>query len=944
MFRWSSLFAVLLVYCIPAAAEAFVPPVAAVRKLPAGLKTPAAVSEAVWKQPVSIPRFEYYWFDYLPSQQTQVRLAYDDRNLYVAFRCFEEQMGKLSTKQTVRDSSVWKDDSVSVMLDVARSRKDFVTLSANAAGTQTDQMGGDERSRAWNTEWTVETAREATAWKLLMAIPFKSLGLATPKPGTAWNANFGRISVPFHERSCWTPISRTTLSLDKWGLLIFGGSDTPVISLNPNVEDRVREIYPCGDRAAGTCAAPATPISCPGPQPFRVDVWNPGARPIKLKAELLIDDKVTGTRTVSFAPGSRVWTTGFAVSVEGEHQFKVTVRDASTNKVLMRTPHQLIYIRKHSARVDALKSLVASTSPLTAEARVERASVTKSLDGLSREISSAVGSKERWEALTWKIRAAERLVGRLRAACADSPGRGYALGVETSLKKVLRDEMFEGSFGSPLQISAARNEYESAQAVVVAHAADLKTVSVSVTPLAGPAGAGIPTDSVQLNLVDWVKTGRPRCAVDYIGWIPDPLVDLVPFDVSNGGLRPIWVTVHPPKDCPAGIYKGKLIVKPANAPESSLPIEVRVWDFTLPQRMAMKTAFALFDYEISAWYGDFTDEMRREWYTFLLEHRINPTNIYSKGPVPSPGFMPECVEHGLNAYTLACTWYKEGKGLEELLSMIRENESFLKEHGWWDMPYIYGFDELGFDKYGELRDTYGAIKKAFPDLPTMTTVVPNPDLKGYVDIWVPLTSNWNAQDAAAYTRDGDQVWWYVCCHPFHPYPNFFIDYPAIDPRILFWMNWKCKVPGVLYYAINIWEHNRVAEGDSVHLHEDPEALKAIAAGKRWPEVPWNTFSCATWNGDGQFLYPGPNGKPYSSIRLECIRDGIEDYEYFYQLSKLVERKAEDPKADKALIARARKLLAVRDDVVKSNHEYTLDPSLLLGARREVAEMIEALGR
>jgi len=444
--------------------------------------------------------------------------------------------------------------------------------------------------------------------------------------------------------------------------------------------------------------------------------------------------------------------------------------------------------------------------------------------------------------------------------------------------------------------------------------------------------------------VDWVKTYPPRYAVEYIGWIPDPLVDVAPFDVPEGGLRPVWVTVHPPERAPAGTYRGRLVVRPSNAPESSVPVEVKVWDFTLPTRMAMKTAFALFDYEISGWYGKFDEQMRREWYAFLLDHRVNPTNIYSKDPVPEREYMQYCVDRGLNAFTLACTWYKEGKGLRELLDMIEDNRKYLTERGWWDMPFIYGFDELGHDKYPELRSTYGDIKRAFADLPTMTTVHPNPDLKGFVDIWVPLTSNWVERDARKYSSDGDQVWWYVCCHPFHPYPNFFTDYPAIDSRVLFWMNWKCKVPGVLYYAINIWQHNRVAEGDGVTLHHDPEALKAIAAGKRWPEVPWNAFSCAAFNGDGQLIYPGPNGKPYSSIRLEAIRDGIEDYEYLHQLSRLVDQKAREPKVDVRLLARARKLLAVRDGVVKSNHEYALDPHRLLEARRELAETIEALSR
>jgi hypothetical protein len=371
-------------------------------------------------------------------------------------------------------------------------------------------------------------------------------------------------------------------------------------------------------------------------------------------------------------------------------------------------------------------------------------------------------------------------------------------------------------------------------------------------------------------------------------------------------------------------------VKPSNAPEAVLPIEVRVWDFAIPQKPHIKTAFAIFPHEISAWYGNYTDEIRRDYYAFLLEHRLNPTNIYTPSPLPDKQDMPFCVERGLNAFCLVCTWNKDEKARAELAGKIRDYEPYLKEKGWWDMAYIYGFDEIPPEKYGELRDMYGWVKKEFPDLPRMCTVVPNKDLKGYVDIWVPLTANYDPEVAKQYIKDGDEVWWYVCCTPGNPYPNFFIDYPAIDPRILFWMSWKYRVPGFLYYAVNIWENNRSLKSMSAEAH---------------PFQDWNPLTGdegKTVNGDGQLIYPGPNGKPLSSIRLEAIRDGIEDYEYFYILDGLVTKAEKNPKVSKALTANARNLLAVRNDVVKSPKEYTLDPMLVLSARREVAETIEKL--
>ncbi len=900
-----------------------------------------AACEKIWKLPVAIPRFEHFLFGYLPEQQTEVRLAYDSSNLYVAFRCFQDDTNKIITERTQRDSNVWKDDSVALMLDTDDNPKTYFRLIANAAGVQADEKDDRFSPASWDAQWTTQPGRENDAWTLVMIVPFKSLGMQAPKPGTSWGVNFSRYSAGYKEHSIWTPVSGATYQPELWGRLVFGDAQAPIASVSPDVPDRRKEYAPCGYRAAGTCSPPATPISVPGPQQADIRISNPSKEDLKLIAQIIVDEKIIATHRTIVPPGDHTWKLTYIFPLEGEHQLKIGLVDQRTGKAIMRTPQQWVYIKKHAQRVRQLREMLDGCNPATDAACKQVAVAKRSVEELAQKVRAAYGNKQRWEALDDAIKAAEKEVGLARCLSADKNGLGYVVGTADSLTKVYRDEIFEGKFETPVRISAARKEFESAQAVVIAYDRPLRNVRVSVSPLAGPGGAIIPSSAVQLDMVDWVKTYPPRYAVEYIGWTPDPIVDLVPFNLEKGALRPIWITVCPPENAPAGLYKGKLTVRPQDAPACSVPIEVRVWNFTMPTRKAMKTAFAFFPHEMTAWYGKFTDEMKWQWYDFLLKHNINPTNIYStKGPALSHEDLEFCVPRGLNAYTLICTWGKEGEALQKMLDMIGAEWEYLKSRGWTDLPYVYGFDELGPDKYPELRDTYGAIKKAFPQLPTMTTVHPNPHLKGYVDIWVPLTANWDLESHIEYTKAGDQVWWYVCCHPFHPWPNFFIDYPTIDQRIIWWMNWKYQVPGFLYYAINLWDANYKTE--DVTEHPDPEARKAIAEGKRWPEVPWNPFSCATFSGDGQLVYPGPNGKPYSSMRFEAIRDGIDDYEYFFQLSKLVEKAQKSGKVDRALIAKAKKLLAVRNDVVASTTQYTFNTERLFAARAEVAEMIERL--
>ena len=102
-----------------------------------------------------------------------------------------------------------------------------------------------------------------------------------------------------------------------------------------------------------------------------------------------------------------------------------------------------------------------------------------------------------------------------------------------------------------------------------------------------------------------------------------------------------------------------------------------------------------------------------------------------------------------------------------------------------------------------------------------------------------------------------------------------------------------------------------------------------------------TYKTFKVNGDGLLVWPGPNLEPIPSIRLECIRDGIEDYEYLALLGRLVEEAKEMGVATK-LVAEAEELLVVPEEISASMTDYTKDAGLVLERRRMVGDMIEVL--
>src|SRR5262249_22908814 len=165
-----------------------------------------------------------------------------------------------------------------------------------------------------------------------------------------------------------------------------------------------------------------------------------------------------------------------------------------------------------------------------------------------------------------------------------------------------------------------------------------------------------------------------------------------------------------------------------------------------------------------------------------------------------------------------------------------------------------------------------------------------------------------------------KICWYFACAPCTAcvsnapgqpghWPNYIIDAPAIDNRIMAWMSFTYDIPMELYYA--------------------------VAVNYRRPD-PWRDLYSYASNGDGVLVYPGTPARiggehdiPLASIRLKMIREGREDYEY---LRLLVDR------GDPALARQLTERIAPR------GWQFSSDPNALYDARRQAAERIVELGK
>ena len=194
-----------------------------------------------------------------------------------------------------------------------------------------------------------------------------------------------------------------------------------------------------------------------------------------------------------------------------------------------------------------------------------------------------------------------------------------------------------------------------------------------------------------------------------------------------------------------------------------------------------------------------------------------------------------------------------------------------------------------------------------------------------IDWFVPKVSKFDLAKAAASREAGHKVWWYTCCDPHAPYPNFFIECPGIEPRVLMGAQAVRHRPdGFLYYATSLWNSERCIEDG--------------------PFTDWDPRSWTTYHGDGSWTCAGPDGTPLPTIRLENFRDGLEDFAY----AKLLEKKLGEMENGKwkmkndgaSWAQRAQSALAVPCEVAESLTDFTNDSAVLYRWRNQMADLIE----
>lgn len=449
----------------------------------------------------------------------------------------------------------------------------------------------------------------------------------------------------------------------------------------------------------------------------------------------------------------------------------------------------------------------------------------------------------------------------------------YKLWSVSTLTKVLRDRPIPRDAANRISLYAAKGESESAQVVISAGSEPLKNVQVSLDALTGPGGA---IAQIELSKVVYIDLPNLKMVM------PDALPPATPFEVAANSNQPVWITLIVPRNALPGNYSGEVVVKPSNAAERRFPIRLTVWNFSMPQGPSHKTAFGISRNLLPLQHGIMrggaaSERLYAKYYNFLLDRWISA--YWLPPAVTSPQAERYIKDPRVTGFLIP---YSDD--VEEM----RKSIDSLRSRDLMDKAYFYPVDEPYTEPhYKRMVEVCNKIHSIDPKLRIVIPYYRDPSFDtsgktlheladGHINIWCPNVWYFNEHQERlnAKIEKGEEFWWYVCCDPAAPYPNYFLNFDGPSHRVLPWMGWKYRSEGLLYWNTTWWN-------DDENGTADPWVDMATVKG-----INKNHY------GDGSLLYPGKKvgiDGPVSSIRLELLREGLQDYEYLAMLEKKIGR-------------------------------------------------------
>lgn len=473
---------------------------------------------------------------------------------------------------------------------------------------------------------------------------------------------------------------------------------------------------------------------------------------------------------------------------------------------------------------------------------------------------------------------------------------------EHSTDKLYRSDV-SGSGDTTYTIYSAKNEAEGAALYIANNSGEtIDGVTVSATDFVNCYGDTIASET-------YTYFYHP---VNDSLYMPDAMMPNGAYEASvkKDNSQGFFIKASVPEDAVAGLYRSTVSIYEGSTEIKRARVYLHVWNFALNDEDACETSFGISKYQVAVSHNvggdtDKSNAMYKAYYDYFLENRIN-------GVVLPYDILDESADEYLNdprvrSFMVAGTGYggeydRSDEQIEAYYQKIKDNAE------WMNKSYFYYVDEpIAEDKWATIKPYNDHIQSLFPGgmqvVPMECRKLYTFDFNVYkyfedVQIWCPRmyaftpekyrddplaevfltaadTEKYGTyeENAAQHVENGGKSWWYFARMPFQPYTTYHAEDPGVLPRLSFWQQYQYNVTGVLYYSVT-----------------DYNGLN-----------PFHNFKSQTGDGlvvwgNGVFCYPGYRygiDGPIGSVRVEYLRDGIEDYMYLTMIERFDKNAADE---------------------------------------------------
>ena len=143
-----------------------------------------------------------------PSQETKFKIIYDDRNLYIAFKCLDNEPDKIVSRMSRRDG--FEGDWIEVNIDSYNDKRSAFSFTTSVSGVKGDEFisnNGGNWDESWDPIWQTKTQIDEEGWTAEVRIPLSQIRYGDKEEHT-WGLQFTRRDFRADSRSVWQPITQ----------------------------------------------------------------------------------------------------------------------------------------------------------------------------------------------------------------------------------------------------------------------------------------------------------------------------------------------------------------------------------------------------------------------------------------------------------------------------------------------------------------------------------------------------------------------------------------------------------------------------------------------------------------------------------------------------------------------------------------------------------------